>query len=161
MLSELLELKTIAPRLKAKTKEDALKELVDILGAAGKITDRAEALRAIREREELMTTGIGLGIALPHGKTPAASELVAAFGRSAEGIDFRSLDGKPAQIFFILLSPPDCTGPHVRALASISRLLKDKAFRDKLLKLETPEEILAAIKTEEERHDLRKPEACR
>lgn len=157
MLSELLEPKTVIPRLKAKTKEEALEELVDVLVAADKVTDKREALAAVKEREELMTTGIGLGVALPHGKTAAVKELVGAFGRSPEGIDFRSLDGKPAHIFFLLLSPPECAGPHVRALASISRLLKDPSFREQLLSLETPEEILSAIRTEEERHALRKP----
>ena len=100
-------------------------------------------------REALGSTGIGQGIGIPHGKTASVKSLVAAFGLSKKGIDFESLDGEPAYIFFLLLAPEESAGPHLKALARISRLLKDKYVRDMLRQAETEKDIIRIITDED------------
>ncbi|MDI6794603.1 MAG: PTS sugar transporter subunit IIA [bacterium] len=152
-LLDILDGKSVKLNLSASDKDGVLAELIDILVKAGKITERENALSAIMKREELMSTGIGHGVAIPHAKSDAVKELVSAFGCSQDGIDFQSLDGEPAYIFFLLLSPADeATGFHIKALARISRLLKHKYFREVLRKAQTPEEVLSLLKKEEAKH---------
>ncbi|MEW5766044.1 MAG: PTS sugar transporter subunit IIA [bacterium] len=152
-LLDILDKKSIKLNLSAKDKEGVLAELIDLLVEAKKISDRESALSAIMKREELMSTGIGHGVAIPHAKADAVKELISAFGCSKEGIDFQSLDGEPAYIFFLLLSPADeASGFHIKALARISRLLKHNYFRELLRKAETSEEVLSLIKKEEAKH---------
>jgi PTS system nitrogen regulatory IIA component len=120
--------------IKATKKEDTIKELVDALINAGDIDKRhrPKLIEALMARELLGSTAIGQGVAIPHAKTEGVEKLVAAFGISKKGVNFDSLDGEPAHIFFLLVAPQDSAGPHLKALARISRLLKDKYFRDNL-----------------------------
>jgi len=141
-LKKALKLETIAAELKATTKDGVIENLVDLLVSAGKIKDRIEALRAVLEREKKMSTGMQSGIAIPHGKTDSVDELVAAFGIKHAGVEFDSLDGLPANIFVMTLSPTNRTGPHIQFLAEISRQLNDPAVRERLLQATTAEEIL-------------------
>jgi len=141
-LKKALKLETIAAELKATTKDGIIENLVDLLVSAGKIKDRIEALRAVLEREKKMSTGMQSGIAIPHGKTDSVDELVAAFGLKHAGVEFDSLDGLPAHIFVMTLSPTNRTGPHIQFLAEISRQLNDPAVRERLLQATTSEEIL-------------------
>jgi PTS system nitrogen regulatory IIA component len=140
----------VVMELTATTKKGVLEELVALLAAAGKIKDAASAVGVLMEREKLGSTGIGQGIAIPHAKTEQASDVVAAFGLSRRGVQFDALDGDPVNIFFLLVAPPDAAALHLKALARISRLLKDKFFRQSLRETKTPAEILKLIKDEDQ-----------
>ena len=133
---------TVTLCLKGSTKESILEELIDLLVAAGRIKDRKAALKAVLEREKKMSTGLQNGIAIPHGKTDTVDSLVAALGIRKEGIDFDSLDGLPAQIFLMTLSPASRTGPHIQFLADISRTLHDAAVRQQVLDATSEEQLL-------------------
>ncbi len=106
-------------------------------------------IQTLMEREELGSTGIGQGIAIPHGKSDTVSDLAAAFGVSADGVSFDSLDGEPVNIFFLLVAPEGAAGAHLKALARISSLLKDKYFRKSLLSAQSPGEVIKIIQEEE------------
>lgn len=138
----------IEPNMKSTTKSEAIKELVALLKNSGAIADAGPIADAILSREELGTTGIGEGIAIPHGKSDAVDRLVAAFGRSEKGIDFNSIDNQPVQLLFLLVAPKDSTGPHLMALARISRLLKNRDFRRGLIDARDKAEILKMCETE-------------
>lgn len=150
-ISDFLMKETISANLQAADKKGVIAELVELLITAGKIEerDRPKLVQALLERESLGSTGVGHGIGIPHAKLEGVRELVAAFGISHQGIHFDSLDGEPAHIFFLLVAPHDSAGPHLKALARISRLLKDKFFRNTLRKATTPEEILQVIQKED------------
>jgi PTS system nitrogen regulatory IIA component len=139
----------IVAELTATTKKDVLEELVSLLSKDGKIKDVKLTVDVLIEREKLGSTGIGQGIAIPHAKTDQAQTVVAAFGLSRRGVQFDSLDGDPVNIFFLLVAPPDAAAMHLKALARISRLLKDKFFRQSLRETKTSAEILKLIKEED------------
>jgi len=147
-LKNFLDKKAISPRLTAKTKEEVLEELVSLLEKTGKVTDREEFLRVIKEREELGSTGIGYNIAIPHARSKAIKSLVGAFGISREGIDFDALDKEPVYLFFMLGAPQDASGEYLKALATVSRFLRRKKARQDLMKAETVEEIEKIIERE-------------
>lgn len=150
-IMEFLNEKAVTADLQAATKKEVIIEMVDLLIKAGAIKDKENIVKILMEREALGSTGIGQGIAIPHGKTEKAKKLVAAFGISKKGVDFDSLDGELANIFFLLIAPLNSAGPHLKALARISRLLKDKFFRDSLKNAQSREEILDIIRREDER----------
>lgn len=127
--------------LRGETKEEIIEELLDLLMKSGKVLDRGKALESLLEREGRMSTGIQDGVAIPHAKTDAVSEMVACVGLKPEGMDFQSLDGKPSRIFIMTLSPTSGSGPHVRFLASVSRLLQDEAAREALLNSSAPKDL--------------------
>ncbi len=135
--------------LKGESKEDIIAELVNSLPVGDSITDREQVLQAVLDREKIMSTGIGDGIAIPHGKSAAVTELVAAMGTQRRGVDFDALDGEPAFVFFLLVSPANVSGPHIKALARISRLLKNDEFKKKLIEADSAEEIIATIEAAE------------
>ena len=135
--------------LKGESKEDIIAELVNSLPVGDAITDRDQVLQAVLDREKIMSTGIGDGIAIPHGKSAAVTELVAAMGTQRRGVDFDALDGEPAFVFFLLVSPANVSGPHIKALARISRLLKNDEFKKKLIEAGSAEEIIASIEAAE------------
>ena len=135
--------------MESKNKKDAIKELVDVLFKSGKVKDKKKMIQTLMEREELGSTGIGQGIAIPHGKSDTVSDLAAAFGVSADGVTFDSLDGEPVNIFFLLVAPEGAAGAHLKALARISSLLKDKYFRKSLLGAQSAEEVIKIIQEEE------------
>lgn len=144
-LKKALTPETIAPELQGTTKDAVIEELVDLLVTSGKIKDRLAALRAVIERERKMSTGMQSGIAIPHGKTATVDGLVTAFGLKHAGVNFDSLDGLPAHIFVMTLSPENRTGPHIQFLAEISRQLNDPKIRERLLRASTADEILAIL----------------
>ena len=146
----------LAPRamtadLKAASKKETIKELLELLIKSGSVKsrDREGVFKALLERESLGSTGIGQNVGIPHGKTNLVKKLTAAFGLSRKGVDFHSLDGEPAHIFFLLLAPRESAGPHLKALARISKLLKDKYFRDQLMAAGDPKAILKIIESED------------
>lgn len=149
-IMDFLNKKAISAGLKAANKEGVIRELVDLLiGADGVSGKKEEMVKILMARESLGSTGIGQGIGIPHGKTSNVKSLIAAFGLSKKGIDFESLDGEPAYIFFLLLAPEESAGPHLKALARISRLLKDKYVRDMLRQAATEKDIIRIITDED------------
>jgi len=152
-IMDFLSKKAIALDIKSTKKEDAIKELVDVLLNSGDIEKRCrnKLIESLMARESLGSTAIGQGIAIPHAKSDSVDKLVAAFGLSKKGVDFDSLDGEPAYIFFLLVAPQDSAGPHLKALARISRLLKDKYFRDSLRACNDEKAIIKIISEEDEK----------
>lgn len=142
--------KSIIPDLKGRTKKEVLEELIDGLLEGRPQVDRERLLGVLLERERLGSTGIGDGIAIPHGKLKDLDRLVLSFGRSTQGVDFESMDGKPVHLFFLLVAPESCAGIHLRALAKIARLLKNSTVRKRLATVAGKEEICAVIRNEDE-----------
>jgi fructose-specific phosphotransferase system IIA component len=151
-LLDILSANSTIVGLKSETKDGIIEELVDSLEVGKAITDRDKVLQAVLEREKIMSTGIGDGIAIPHGKSDAVVELAAALGTHKRGVEFEALDGEPAYVFFLLVSPANVSGPHIKALARISRLLKNDDFKKKLIEAGSAEEVLQAIEAEEKAH---------
>lgn len=152
-ISEFLSTNAIITDIKAVKKDDVIRELVDALVNASDIDKRyrSKLIEALMTRETLGSTAIGQGVAIPHAKCDCVEKLVAAFGLSKKGVDFDSLDGEPAYIFFLLVAPQDSAGPHLKALARISRLLKDKYFRDSLRTCEDSKTVIKIISQEDEK----------
>ena len=150
---EFLNEKAVVASLKATDKEGVIRELVELLAKAEGIRNKEELVKVLLNREALGSTGIGQGVGIPHGKTNAVKRLVAAFGICHEGVDFDALDGEPVYILFLLVAPEDSAGPHLKGLARISRLLKDKFFRESLKQLTDEKAILRLIREE----DAKKP----
>ncbi|MGH7179781.1 MAG: PTS sugar transporter subunit IIA [Tepidisphaeraceae bacterium] len=150
-LSEILKVQNIRIPLSATTKSEAIAELVNVLADSGDVPreQSKRVLDAVLEREATRTTGIGNGLAIPHGKAPATTDLVMAIGKPAQPIDFQSIDGKPVSIIWLLSSPPDKTSAHIHALARISRLMTIERFRHALVGSRTPQEMFDAIVQQE------------
>ena len=148
-LTEILKPNNIKIPLDAKIKTEAIAELVNVLAAAGDVSDAKKVLDAVLEREATRTTGIGNGLAIPHGKCSGTKDLVMAIGRAATPIDFQAIDGRPVSIIWMLASPPDKTGPHIHALARISRLMTIDKFRAALLQAKTAQEAFDIIVQQE------------
>jgi len=148
-LRDILKLSSISKDLKSTNKDAVLKELTDLLG--NQIKDKKKIIKILIERENLGSTGIGQGIAVPHGKIDSLDKLIAALGISKKGIDFNSLDGEPVYIFFLLIAPKDAAGPHLKALARISRILRDPSFCDVLRKTRDVEHVYNLIVKEDEK----------
>jgi fructose-specific phosphotransferase system IIA component len=149
LLTQILRQKCVKVPLEGKDKESVITELVELLDANGALLDKEAALDAVFTREHTRSTGIGSGIAIPHGKCKAVKELVMAFGIASEGIDFASVDGKPVTIVILLVSPSDQTGPHIQALARISRLMLDEEFRQSLEKSTSSDELYELLNNKE------------
>lgn len=148
-IMDFLNENAVSANLTATTKEEVIKELIDLLAKTQPIKNKEKLINVLLEREALGSTGIGQGVAIPHGKSENVKELVAAFGISQKGVNFDSLDGEPVYIFFLLVAPEDSAGPHLKALARISRLLKDKYFRDTLKSVKDEKSLLKTIRQED------------
>jgi len=135
--------------LVSETKDEVLEEMSQALAKAEVGIDADRLLEVLVEREALQSTGIGEGVAIPHGKLPGLDRLVASFARSVEGIDFQSIDGQATQLFFLLVVPEHSGGQHLKALARISRFFRDAAFRKKLLDAERLDQIFGAVEEED------------
>ncbi len=142
---DLLAPNSILPDMQASNKKGALEELAKPLVPGSDGLELQKVMEVLLDRERLGSTGIGDNIAIPHGKLPQLTHLVLSFGRSLKGVDFDSMDGKPAQLFFMLLAPVNSSGLHLKALAKISRMLMSQAFRDNLLKARDADEIYRLI----------------
>lgn len=150
-IAELLQPAAINADLKATEKQEVLAELTDGIMAVESGLDRSEVVRVLQERENLGSTGIGDSVAIPHGKLRDIDRLLLSFGRSLSGVDFDSMDGKPAHLFFLLIAPEESVGIHLKTLARISKLLKDPSVRNKLMEAADSEEIYRIIVEEEEK----------
>jgi len=144
-LKNILTKELVCLHLKGTTKEEIINELLDILVAAKKITDRAAAFTAIMDREQKMSTGMKHGIAIPHGKTPTINDLVACIGISDTPVDFDALDHEPCRIFIMTLSPVEKTGPHLQFLAEISLLFKSSEKRQEILGASSVDEVVRVL----------------
>lgn len=149
LLTQILEPTCVKAPLDGKCKKSVITELVDLLADNGALVDRDVVLEAVFVREETRSTGIGSGIAIPHGKCSGVKELVMSVGIAAEPIDFDSIDAKPVSIIILLASPVDRTGPHIQALARISRLMLDEEFKSKLENARSAEEVYELISNKE------------
>jgi len=149
---DILAPEAILPAMRATTKGEALQELASHVARLHPEIDGARLVQVLLDREALGSTAIGEGIAIPHGKLPGVANVIAVFGRSSAGLDFDSLDGNPTRLLFLLVAPEDSAGIHLKALARVSRLLKDKAFRDRLAAGGTQEQLFAVIKEEDEKY---------
>jgi PTS system nitrogen regulatory IIA component len=138
---DILDKRLIIPQLTSKTKEGVLRELVHVLSETDRQVSEDRLIEILLERESLGSTGIGEGVAIPHGKSREVRKILASFGRSLPGLDFQSLDGKPTYLFFLLIAPENSAGLHLKALAQISRLMKDQALRKRLMEADSADEI--------------------
>jgi PTS system nitrogen regulatory IIA component len=144
-MDQIFKIGFLTENMLAKTKTEALEELVNTLIKSGLKLDSAKVIEVLQQREKLGSTGIGDGLAIPHGKIPSLDEIVVAFGRSKKGVDFDSLDGKPVHIFFLLLAPENSVGQHLKALAKISKMLKKANFRQKLIETDSKSDLYKLI----------------
>jgi PTS system nitrogen regulatory IIA component len=146
---DVLPKEAIIPDLKSRTKNEVLEELVGPLAHLAGMS-RKELVGVLLERERLGSTGIGGGIGIPHGKLKDLDNLMIGFGLSRKGVDFESLDGEPTRIFFLLVTPENSTGLHLKMLARISRILKNEPFKERLLRADSTDQIYEIIKEEDE-----------
>ncbi|RMD93239.1 MAG: PTS sugar transporter subunit IIA [Calditrichaeota bacterium] len=151
-LKEILSEDRIKIPLESEEKKKIIEELVDLVVQSKNLQDKKDnILKAVLEREAVMSTGVGDEVAIPHGKADGLDDIVAALGVTKKPVDFQSLDGKPVRLVWLLVGPQDKTGPHLKALSRISRLMHKKDFKDKLLQINSPKEMIEAITAEEEK----------
>ncbi|HTY59073.1 MAG TPA: PTS sugar transporter subunit IIA [Bacteroidota bacterium] len=148
-ISDILTENLVATGLPGNTKNEIIDAMIDLVASSPKVMDKEKVRKAIFEREEIMSTGVGNGFAIPHGKTEAVADIVASFAVTALPIDYQSLDEKPVRLVFLLVGKDNLVGPHIKLLSRISRLMNKEEFRRRLLDLKSPREILEAFRQEE------------
>ncbi len=148
-ISDILEEKLIITNLPGESKNDILNAMIDLVATSPKVVDHEKVRTAILEREKIMSTGVGNGFAIPHGKTDAVTDTVAAFSVTANPIDYQALDEKPVRLVFLLIGKDNMVGPHIKLLSRISRLMNKEEFRNKLLTARSPHEVIEIFKQEE------------
>jgi fructose-specific phosphotransferase system IIA component len=151
-ISDILSTDVIAVNLETTDKEDAIKKVIDLGAKSNKILDLQKVSSTIFEREKLVSTGVGKGFAIPHGKTDSIEDVVAAFAITKDPIDFDSIDGEPVRFIFLLIGKENLLNTHIKLLSRISRLMNKDEFREKLLEAATPEEVLEIFKEEEKNY---------
>ncbi len=148
-ISDLLTEDLVVTHLQGSDKKDIINAIIDIVAKSSKVLDKEKVREAVFEREGIMSTGVGDGFAIPHGKTDAVSDIVGAFAVTADPIDYESLDEKPVRLVFLLVSKANMVGPHIKLLSKISRLMNKAEFRTRLLEMQSPKEIVEMFKQEE------------
>ncbi len=148
-ISDILTEEYVVTGLEGDSKEEIINAMIDLVASSPKVIDRTKVREAIFEREKIMSTGVGNGFAIPHGKTDAVSDIVAAFATTARPIDYQSLDEKPVRLIFLLVGKDSMVGPHIKLLSRISRLMSKEDFRRGLLDAASPKRILDMFKHEE------------
>jgi fructose-specific phosphotransferase system IIA component len=148
-ITDILSEKVIVTKLPGTTKADILNAMIDLAATSERVLDKEKMRSAILEREKIMSTGVGSGFAIPHGKTDAVQDIVAAFAITDQPIDYQSLDDQPVRIIFLLVGKDNSVGPHIKLLSRISRLMNKEEFRKKLIDAKSPSEILQIFKQEE------------
>ena len=151
-LSDLLHKDFIIADLKGTAKEDVINELVDLFKDDSRVIDLKKVREAVLEREKIMSTGVGKGFAIPHGKTNAVNEILAAFGKTDSSIDYQALDNQPVNLVFLLVGKDNMVSTHIKLLSRISRMMTKEEFRDKLRLAKSSDEILEIFKTEEQNY---------
>jgi len=147
---ELLNIKYILTEFKSEHKDDVINELVDLLKGDERIIDLEEVRKCVFEREEKMSTGVGKGFAIPHGKTNSVTDILAAFGKSETPIEYNSLDGEPVHLIFLLVGKENLVAKHIKLLSRISRLMNNEEFRKKLINANSKESVLKIFAEEEQ-----------
>src|SRR5436190_10050824 len=148
-ISDILQEQLIVTNLTGTTKEAIINAMVELIAKSPKVLDKEKVRTAIFEREKIMSTGVGNGFAIPHGKTDAVADIVASFGITAEPINYQALDDKPVRLVFLLVGKENLVGPHIKLLSRISRLMNKEEFRNKLIGLQTSAEVLELFRQEE------------
>ena len=151
-IADILAEEAVIPALAGRTKAEIINELAKVVVKLHPELDRQRLVLALEDRERLNSTALGEGVAIPHGKLANVKRVIAAFGRHPAGVDFQSIDGKPTHLFFLLVAPEDSAGAHLKALARISRLLKDEGFRKRLLAAGDAHELYTIIRDEDARY---------
>jgi len=144
-ITEILNVNLIKLELNSKTKEDVITEMATILDENGKLLDKNIYIKAVKDREKEFSTGIGMGIAIPHGKSSGVKEAALVFGRSANGIDYQSMDDELAHLFFLIAVPEESSDEHLKILSQLSRKLMHKDLRESLMKATSPEEVITLL----------------
>ena len=150
-ITDFLSIDSVLPKLASSDKNSAIEEMASLLASCHPGLDKKQVLAVFLERERISTTAIGEGVAIPHGKLPNVERVLGIFARSQEGVDFASLDGAPTHLFFALIAPQNAAADHLKALARISRLLKDDGFRQRLMDAKSRQEIYTLIAEEDEK----------
>lgn len=148
-IGDILTEDMVVTGLEGTSKDEIIDAMIDLVAKSPKVVNKERVREAIFEREKIMSTGVGNGFAIPHGKTDAVTDIVAAFAVTAEPIDYQSLDEKPVRLVFLLVGKDNMVGPHIKLLSRISRLMNKEEFRKRLTELKTPHEILDSFKQEE------------
>jgi fructose-specific phosphotransferase system IIA component len=148
-ITDILNEKVIVTNLPGTSKAEILNAMIDLAAKSDRVVDKERMRSAIFEREKIMSTGVGSGFAIPHGKTDAVSDIVAAFAVTDNPIDYQSLDDQPVRIVFLLVGKDNSVGPHIKLLSRISRLMNKEDFRKKLLEANSPSDILQIFRQEE------------
>ncbi len=151
-LTDILSENRIKIPLANTEKEKIIEEMVGVIADSVKLENKAEILKAVLDREAVMSTGVGDEVAIPHGKTESLNEIIAALGITKDPIDFNSLDDKPVRLVWLLIGPQDKTGPHLKALSRISRLMHKKEFRERLIETKTPKDAIEVIDSEDTKY---------
>jgi len=147
---ELLNIKYVLTEFKSEKKDEVINELVDLLKGDERIIDLEEVRKCVFEREEKMSTGVGKGFAIPHGKTNSVNDILAAFGKSEAPIEYNSLDGEPVHLIFLLIGKENLVAKHIKLLSRISRLMNNEEFRKRLINADSKESILKIFEEEEQ-----------
>lgn len=148
-IADILNEKVIVTSLPGTTKADIINAMIDLAATNEKVIDKEKMRAAIFEREKIMSTGVGSGFAIPHGKTDAVQDIVAAFAITDQPIDYQSLDDQPVRIVFLLVGRDNSVGPHIKLLSRISRLMNKEEFRKRLIEADSPAEVLKIFRQEE------------
>jgi len=148
-ISDIIKKDQIIAELNGKTKEEVISELIDLFKNDERVINIDKVKTAVLEREKIMSTGVGKGFAIPHGKTDAVKEIIAAFGKTSAPIDFAALDDQPVHLVFLLVGKDNLVGPHIKLLSRISRMMTKDDFREKLANAKSADEIYAIFKEEE------------
>lgn len=148
-ISDILTESLVVTGLEGDSKDEIIDKMIDLVAASPKVLEKEKVREAIFEREKIMSTGVGNGFAIPHGKTDAVSDIVAAFAVTEKPIDYQSLDEKPVRLVFLLVARDNMVGPHIKLLSRISRLMNKEEFRKRLLTLRTSREVIETFKQEE------------
>ena len=147
---ELLNPKYILTDFKSDNKDKVINELVDLLKDDERVIDLEEVRKCVFDREKIMSTGVGKGFAIPHGKTNSVTDIIAVFGKSKEPIEYNSLDGEPVNLVFLMIGKDTLVSKHIKLLSRISRLMNNDEFRDKLVNADSKESILKIFEEEEQ-----------
>ncbi|MCF8259669.1 MAG: PTS sugar transporter subunit IIA [Melioribacteraceae bacterium] len=151
-ISDILKENRVKIGLKKNAKEEIIKEIIDLFADDDRINNLDEVKKVVLERETVMSTGVGKGFAIPHGKTNAANEIIIGFGSTAEPVEFESLDGNPVNLIFLVVGKENMVGEHIKILSRISRMMNKDDFRARLSKAKTPKDVLNIISYEEKEY---------
>lgn len=151
-ICDILKQEKIIPSMKGKDKNEIINELIDVFKEDERVVNIESMRDAVHEREKIMSTGVGKGFAIPHAKTNSVNDIVAAFGKLDEPIDFQALDGQPVNLIFLLVGKENLVGPHIKLLSRISRMMNKEEFRESLLKAQTAEEMYNLFENEEKQY---------